>query len=92
MEKLPIRSEEHEVLQTGSIHVAILPSCQSFTIVHFTCIDNDFNKVVKIRNTSEAVLRPQYSPYVPWSVYCLGELWPSYCLLCVSYISTFCLP
>ena len=25
---LPAGSEEHEVLQTGSIHVAILPSCQ----------------------------------------------------------------
>ena len=25
---LPAGSEEHEVLQIGSIHVAILPSCQ----------------------------------------------------------------
>ena len=25
---LPAGSEDHEVLQTGSIHVAILPSCQ----------------------------------------------------------------
>ena len=24
----PTRSEEHEVLQTGSIHIAILSSCQ----------------------------------------------------------------
>ena len=30
---LPIGSEEHEVLQTGSIHVTILPSCQSFIIM-----------------------------------------------------------
>ena len=29
---LPAGSEEHEVLQTGSIHVTILPSCRSFTI------------------------------------------------------------
>ena len=29
---LPAGSEEHEVLQTGSIHVAILSPCQYFTI------------------------------------------------------------
>ena len=30
---LPAGSEEQEVLQTGSIHVATLPYCQSFTTV-----------------------------------------------------------
>ena len=59
---LPSGSEEHEVLQTRSIHVIILPSCQSFTIVHFKCLNCEFIWVVQIRNTSEAVLRPQYAP------------------------------
>ena len=35
---LPTGSEELEVLQTGSIHVAILPFCQSFTIVHLSAL------------------------------------------------------
>ena len=38
----------------------------SFTIGHFKCINSEYIWVVKIRNTSEAVLRPQYTP------------WPSY--------------
>ena len=53
---LPSESEEHEVLQTGSIHVAIPPSFLSFTIVHFKCLNCAPIWVVKIRNTSEAVL------------------------------------
>ena len=53
---LPAGSEEHEVLQTGSIHAAILPSCQSFTVVHFKCLNCAFIWVVKTRNTSEVVL------------------------------------
>ena len=63
---LPAGSEKHEVLQTWSIHAAILPSCQFFTILHFQFIAFNIIWVVKIRNTSEAVLRPQHSP------------WPSY--------------
>ena len=64
---LPAESEEHEVLQTGSIHVPILPSCQflynsTFQVHRYLGII----WVVKIRNTSEAVLRPQYTH------------WPSY--------------
>ena len=67
---LPTGREEHGVLQTGSIHVAILPSCQSFTIVHLSAFNCAFILVVKIRNTLEAVLRPQYAPWTfgPWSV------------------------
>ena len=34
----PAGFEEHEVLQTGSIHLAIFPPCQFFTIVQFMCI------------------------------------------------------
>ena len=56
---LPAGSEEHEVLQTGSIHLAILPSCQSFATVHLKCLNCAFIWVVKIRNISEAVFRPQ---------------------------------
>ena len=50
---LPTECEEHEVLQTGSIHVAILPSCQYFTKVHFKALNSLFIWVVNIRNTSE---------------------------------------
>ena len=67
----------------------------SFTIGHFKCINSEYIWVVKIRNTSEAVLGPKYTPwppywlrtYGPWSEWWpWGVLWPSYCLLCVSYI------
>ena len=40
---LPIGSEEREVLGVGSIHVAILPSCQYMHLLHHNCID--MNKV-----------------------------------------------
>ena len=57
---LPAGSEEHEVLQTGSIHEAIL-LVNSFTMIHLKCIGIQIIWVVKIRNTSEVVLGPQYS-------------------------------
>ena len=59
-------SEEHEVLQTWSIYAAILLLLNSFRTVHFKYTGIEIIWVVKIRNTSEAVLRPQYTP------------WPSY--------------
>ena len=46
---LPIGSDEREVFLIGSIPVALLPSCQC---MH----EDDHSWVVKIRNTSEAVL------------------------------------
>ena len=45
-----------------SIPVAILPSCQYICIIVH---ENDYSWLVKIRNTSEAVLRPQYNPWPP---------------------------
>ena len=36
---LPIGSEKREVLGVGSIHVAILPSCQYMSMLHHKCID-----------------------------------------------------
>ena len=63
---LPTESKEHKVLQTESIHVAILPSCQTFTIVHFKRLNGAFIWEVKLRNTSEVVLRLQYAP---WTLY-----------------------
>ena len=47
-------SEEHEVLQTGSIHVVILPSCYFFTIVHIKCPNCASFWVINVR-------RPQYA-------------------------------
>ena len=36
---LPTGSEEREVVGVGSIHVAILPSCQYMNVLHHNCID-----------------------------------------------------
>ena len=59
-------SEEKGVLEVGSIPVAILPSCQYMKTIALYLLYNEYSWLVKIRNTSEAVLRPQYTP------------WPSY--------------
>ena len=63
---LPTRSEERGVLGVGSIPVAILPSCQDMKTIALQLYKHEYSWVVKIRNTSGAVLRPQYTP------------WPSY--------------
>ena len=63
---LPTGSEGREVLGVGSILVAILPSCQDMKTTASKLHKQGYSWVVKIRNTSEAVLRSQYSP------------WPSY--------------
>ena len=52
---LPTGSEERGVFGVGSIPVVIPPSCQDRKI--------EYGRVVKIRNTSEAVLRPQNTPW-----------------------------
>ena len=59
---LPTRSEEREVLGVGSIPVAILPSCQHIKTIVLSLHKHASSWIVKIRNTSEAVLRPQYTP------------------------------
>ena len=62
------RSEERGVLGVESIPrpVAILPCCQDMKTIVFQLHKHECSWVGKKRNTSEAVLRPQYSP------------WPSY--------------
>ena len=80
---LPAGSAD-EVLQTGSIHEAKLPSCQAF-IVYFKYLNCTFIWVVEIRNTSEAVFRPQYAPWASYLPRPFGP-WSVLCLLCVSYI------
>ena len=60
---LPIRSEEREVLGERRIPVAILPSCQDMKTIALQWHKRGYNWVVKMRNTSEAVLRPQYTPW-----------------------------
>ena len=59
---LPTGSEEREVLGFGSIPVAKLPSCQDMNHIALQLHEHEYSWVVKIRNTSEAVLRSQYSP------------------------------
>ena len=52
--------------EVRSINYCRLPSCQSFTIMHFKCLNCAFTWVVKMRNTSEAVFRPQYAPWTSY--------------------------
>ena len=55
---LPTGSEEREVLVIGSIPVAILPSCHYMKTIALQSHKHEYSWVVKIRNTSEAVLGP----------------------------------
>ena len=57
----------------GTISVSILPSYPDMNPIALQLHEDEYSWVVKIRNTSEAVLRSQFSP------------WPSYC---ISYINT----
>ena len=63
---LPTGSEERGVLWVGSISVTILSSCQNMKTKALYLRKHKYSWVVKIRNISEAILRPQYTP------------WPSY--------------
>ena len=63
---LPTGGKERRILWFGSIPVAIPPSCQDMNTFALTLYKYEYNWVVKIRNTSVAVLRSQYTP------------WPSY--------------
>ena len=55
---LPTRSDDRGVLR---VPVAILPSCQHMEVNALQLHKHDYSSVVKIRNTSEAILRPQYT-------------------------------
>ena len=48
---------QYRVLWISFISVAILHSCQYLKIIHFNCITTLCNWVVKIRKSSEAVIR-----------------------------------
>ena len=53
------------VFGVGSIPVSIHPYCQDMKTIVSYLHKHEYSWVVKIRNTSEAVLRPQYFPW-PW--------------------------
>ena len=59
---LPIGSEERGVVGVGSILVAIHPSCQNMKTIALYLHRYEYSWVVKLRNTSEEVLRTQHSP------------------------------
>ena len=50
----------------GSIPVAILSSFQDMKTTELQLHEHEHNWVVKIRNTSEAMLRPQYTPWLSY--------------------------
>ena len=50
-------------MEVGSIPVAILSSCQNMKTVVLYLHEHEYSWVVKIRNTSEPVLRLQYTPW-----------------------------
>ena len=55
---LPTGSEDREILGVGSIPVAILLSCQNVRNNALLLHKHAYSWLVKIRNTSEAVLGP----------------------------------
>ena len=57
-----VNEEEREVLGVRSIPVAILPSHRDRKIIALQLHKHKYSWVVKIRNTSEAVIRSQYFP------------------------------
>ena len=59
---IPTESGESELLGAGGIPVAILLSSQNVRNNALLLHKHAYSWVVKIRNTSEAVLRPQYPP------------------------------
>ena len=63
---LPTGREERGVFGMGSISVAIHPSCQDMKTTALYFHKHEYFWVVKLRNTSEAVLRPQYSPWLSY--------------------------
>ena len=58
---LPTGSEEREVLGVRSIPVAILFSFQDMKTIALYLHKQEYSCVVKKRNTSDAILRPQYT-------------------------------
>ena len=52
----PTGSDERGVLGVGSIPVAIFPSCQDMKTIALKLPKQEYSWVLKVRNTSEAVL------------------------------------
>ena len=63
-DRVTTHRREEEVMGVGSIRVAILPSCQHMKTIALH--KHEYSLGVIYRNTSETVIRSQYSP------------WPSY--------------
>ena len=63
---LPAGSEQHEVLLFGNIYEEVLQACHQTVQIEKNTLKYWYSWVVKKRNTSEAVLRPQYTP---WPLY-----------------------
>ena len=83
---LPTRSEERGVLGVGSIPVATLPSYQDMKTTALQLHIHEYSWVVKISSGHNTPL----GHHTDCSATGLGQynrevLWPSYCLLCVSY-------
>ena len=62
MGPLPTGSEERGILGVGSIPVPILPSCQNMKTIALYLHKHEYSWVVKIRDASETVVWPQYTP------------------------------
>ena len=60
MHLAPTGSDEGGVLGVGSIPLAVFPSCQYMTVNAVQLHYHENVWVVKVRNTSEAIIRPQY--------------------------------
>ena len=91
---LPTESEEREVLGVRSILVERFPSCQDMETIIMQ--RHEYSWVVKIRNTSEAVLRPQYTlgHYADRGPMCIGQyssLGPSSSVFLIISIYAYCI-
>ena len=86
---LPTRSEEKGVLGVGSIPVAILPSCRGKENIELYLQKHKYSWVVKLRNISEAVLRP---PYTPLEIILTAALWAMFRILAKGSIVALKLP
>ena len=73
----------------GSIPIAILPSCQDMKLLHYICINVS---TVELGSKNKKQLRGSTQATIhPFAIIPTVALWPSYCLLCVSYIITWAL-
>ena len=52
-----------EYLGLGVFLLQYFPLVKILKLLHCICNEHEYDWVVKIRNTSEAFLRPQYSPW-----------------------------